>query len=915
MTDAVSPPVAEAPTSKAEVTAPRVQVLLTVVEGAQLDAALAMVRRQVYDPAPQVWVVGPAPDDLPEGVTAVATLEEAIARADQEIEYLWLLHSDARPRPDAMAALVSELERNEAALGGSKLLKAGTPDELESVGSATDVFGEPYTGLDEGEIDLQQYDVVREVAFVGSASMMVRRDLAQGLKGLDRLLPPVAAGLDFSQRTRLAGGKVISVPSSEVYHQGRCGEGRRGWREQAGRLRAMLTGYSPLTLMWVVPYDFLVSVADSMANLLLLRVRPLFDHARSWLWNLFHLPSTVAQRRRFKPVRTTGDEELFRFQARGSVRLREVGSELSSRILGLFDEDQALMRGSRRLVRSPGIWGALLAAFLVAVGMRSLLLTGMPNVGMSLPFEPPTVSLQRWAAGWNGSGLGSPAAVHPSVGLTGAVSWLWLGATGGARTLMTIAFGLLAIVGMGRLAGTAGLRGPGRYLAGLVLLAGPGTALLTGAGVWAALGAAAVLPWAVRSVLTHPSDRRRRVTRIGWALLLGTVLAAFSPLLVAVPLVVAALWRLWGAEGSSMLLALAALVGGVAAVPFLLGDPGWLADFDRRMGLATTPWWPGLVVVAALPLILLDRPVRELAGAGASLALLALIAARLPVGGPAFEESTLVMASMGAAMVAGAGLDVIAVEQRRIIAGLAAAAMVLMSLGVIGNGRLGLPAGDVNAELAFAVTLAEEGGPGRVLLASTERDDIPGEARAGPGFWYRLVDGSGMTHGEAWLPDPRLGDAALGRDLAAISTGSEPRPGSLLAPYAVDWVVLAGPTFRLDEVFEAQLDLVPTPINSGARIFRNSVSRPIADAEGDAVWERSAGGFAGRAGPGTVTLAVNHHHGWRPDPQQSEWAVTVSAAEGEAWFDGGNAYLLLALAAPATMVLAVGLIVVGRRLE
>src|SRR5690606_22875253 len=144
-----------------------------------------------------------------EGVRVAPDLETAIAEADQSIDYFWILHSDARPRPDALRALVTEVERNGAALGGSKLLVAGTPDVLESVGSATDVFGEPYSGLEEGEIDLQQYDVVREVAFVRSASMLVRRDLAQGLRGIDHLLPPIAAGLDLDRKsTRLNSSHV-----------------------------------------------------------------------------------------------------------------------------------------------------------------------------------------------------------------------------------------------------------------------------------------------------------------------------------------------------------------------------------------------------------------------------------------------------------------------------------------------------------------------------------------------------------------------------------------------------------------------------------------------------------------------------------------------------------------------------------
>ncbi|MGB8361952.1 MAG: hypothetical protein WCE80_11205, partial [Acidimicrobiia bacterium] len=173
-----TPQVADAETPEEKLGAPRVRVLLTMVDDADIDAALAVVQRQAYEPAPEIVVVGGERD----GILSAATLEEAIASTESTFEYLWLLHADARPRPDALAALVAEVERNEAALAGSKLLRAGSQDELESVGGATDVFGEPYSGIDVGEIDLEQYDVVREVAFVQSASMLVRRDIAQGLR-------------------------------------------------------------------------------------------------------------------------------------------------------------------------------------------------------------------------------------------------------------------------------------------------------------------------------------------------------------------------------------------------------------------------------------------------------------------------------------------------------------------------------------------------------------------------------------------------------------------------------------------------------------------------------------------------------------------------------------------------------------
>ena len=240
-----------------------------------------------------------------------------------DVEYLWILHSDARPRPDALAALVSELDRNEASLGGSKLLVAGTRDELESVGSATDVFGEPFSGLDEGEIDLQQYDVVREVAFVSSVSMLVRRDLAQGLAGARRS-PRAGSGRSRLLATGAARRRVGDHGS--LFRGLSPGSVPSGGPRMAGAGRPApghAQGLPPHHPGLGDPVPALRRPGRLLFNLILLRWRPAARHAASWGWNLLHLPSTITARRRFKPVRAFGDEELFRFQARGSVRLRD----------------------------------------------------------------------------------------------------------------------------------------------------------------------------------------------------------------------------------------------------------------------------------------------------------------------------------------------------------------------------------------------------------------------------------------------------------------------------------------------------------------------------------------------------------------------------------------------------------------
>ena len=807
---------------------------------------------------------------------------------------------------------MNELDRSEAALGGSKVLVAGTRGALESIGSATDVFGEPFSGLEEGEIDLQQYDVVREVAFVSSVSMLVRRDLAQGLRGLDPELPPGAAGLDFSQRARLAGGRVIIIPSSEVYHQGKCGESHRGWRERAGRLRAMLKAYRLLTLSWMIPFSLMVSVLDSIANLLLLRWRPGARHGAAWAWNLLHLPATISRRLRFKKVRLHGDEELFRFQARGSVCLRDIGFEISDRLLFMFDDNHVLARGAKRVWASPGIWGAILSAALVVFSARSILLTGVPVTGFSFPFEAPTAALDRFVAGWNDAGLGSPTGVHPSSAATGLVSLAWFGSEGSARVLLTLTFAILAVVGMGRLAGRLGFRGPGRYLSGLVLLAGPGTAAVVGAGSWLALGGAGILPWAVRSVVLHETDQSRSwLTHLGWAVIWSLLLAMFSPLLVVVPAVTAILWRLSGGRQARLLLGLAALTGIAVAAAFLVGDPGWVLEEERRLGFVIPDLLPVLVVVASLPMLAVGGRAGRLSGVGVLLALTGLLLVRLPVGGPGVEEAALIVSSFGAAIVVGSALDVLSADFRRLTASMAAAAILVLSVGSLADGRLGLPQGDENARLGFASALADESKAGRILIISTDRSLIPGEAKPGPGFWYRTIDGAGMTLDEVWLPPPLDGDKALSDAIVRISSGAELRPGLLLAEFAIDWVVIDGPSLSLEEILERQLDLVPTPLAQGARVYENPRSVPLAD-DGAGPWRRDGTGFAGEPGSERVRLAVNYDRGWSPSPERVGWATTISSTTGLASFSNGDRALLMAYAPALLFLVALVAIAIGR---
>ena len=258
-----------------------------------------------------------------------------------------------------------------------------------------------------------------------------------------------------------------------------------------------------------------------------------------------------------------------------------------------------------------------------------------------------------------------------------------------------------------------------------------------------------------------------------------------------------------------------------------------------------------------------------------------------------------------------AALDRLSFEPRRAIASVAAAAILVLSVGTMIDGRLGLPGGDLNEQFAFAETLAGEGGPGRILLLSTDRGDIPGEARPGPGVFYRLIDGDGMTQDEVWLPPEREGDIELDLILDRLATGVDIRPGAALAPFAIDWLVLDGDPSYLDDLLQTQLDLVPTPLDATARVYENPGARPIA-AGTSITWEKSGTGFSGVAAQQRITIAVNQDEDWSPDPVLAGWAMTVDGSDGVARYLPDTAAYILPVLALAMLASALGAIIVGR---
>lgn len=893
----------------------RIRVAVLAVDDAGLAATLAAVERQVYEIA-DVTIVDPDgaisdPGDMP----LVGEFAEFVASLDQDTDLVWIVHGDARPRPDALGALVTELERNDASLVGSKIIDAFSENRLESVGSATDVFGEPYTGLDPDEVDLEQYDVVRDVAFVSAVSMLVRRDLLRGLRGIDPLLPPVAAGMDFSQRARVAGGRVMVAPSSEVLHERTCRDDVAGWREWAGRMRSMLKAYRLITLAWVVPIGTMLGFLDGIARLVLGTARPLGDFWRALAWNLIHLPGSLTARNSVRAVRQVGDEELFRYQVSGSVRLRSLVADVGERFgwviddePGIVDEDEVEDEGT-----AAGPVVAVLGLVVVALATRSFWAGTLPQVGFTFRVSDVAVALDGFAGGWNPAGLGSSEPVHPSAAFFAAFEWV---SGGWSAMFRVVVAGLLvsAFFGAGRLLKELGVPGPSRHLAGVVAVIGVGTGAFAAdadlAG-WLAIGptlvtlALVAMPW--------PTTLWTRLGRAGLLALAAGSAALLAPGSVVVVVVVGVLLWLWVPDfrvGVAARALLAADIGLLVVAPYLaavtaaeLVRAGPI--YDLRPGFLPAVGLAG-AVVGTVAFGSARR--RQLAAVSGLLLALGLWYPTVQVAqgdlGAAVALATVVGVVVGVGSAIGFERDASrVVTVGRAAATLAAAFVVAAGLVHVVNGRVGFPEDQWSERLAFTTSLASESDSARVLVVG-DPSEIPGESRTAGGFHYRLVPLSGPGLESARLGEPRLGDDALAGLVEAIAGGELVRPGQALAEFGIGWVaVVDDPAFTA--AMAAQVDMNEVAVSEELTVFANSVDAPRAVDSNGTVWLAEGNRLRGPSGPGTVRIADNASPRWQPDWEQDNWANRVSAETGLAVYEPNPLRRILGWISLAVMVLGI----------
>ena len=153
------------------------------------------------------------------GGAVKAGLEALAPEKGRASEWIWLLHDDAAPAPDALAELLHAVERAPSVtVAGCKQLDWDAERRLIDAGLSTSRWAERLTLIEADELDQGQYDGRTDTFAVNSAGMLVRRDVWEQLQGFDPALPGTGDDVDLCWRNWLAGNRVVVVPSARMYH-------------------------------------------------------------------------------------------------------------------------------------------------------------------------------------------------------------------------------------------------------------------------------------------------------------------------------------------------------------------------------------------------------------------------------------------------------------------------------------------------------------------------------------------------------------------------------------------------------------------------------------------------------------------------------------------------------------------------
>lgn len=348
---------------------PSVCVIVVHYEGLEmLEKCLESLSKTNYENFQAILVDNGSKDDLQRLTTRARDYNLEVIRSNINLgvvsgknlalrraktDYVVLLDEDTVVESDWLNELIQEAEKD-TKIGACqpKLISLRDSRFFEyngACGGMLDIYGVPLTRgriFDLAEEDYGQYNKPVEIFWASGAALFLRTSAVQEVGLQDETFWSQMEEIDLCWRIRLGGYKVLSVPSSVVYHLGgKTMLSEKFYLKNRNNLIMIIKNYSGRNLVHFLP---LRMVQDSFSFIYYLikkeraRSMPII---RAYVWLLKNFNLALSRRHASQRTRRVGDKEIIDVMVRKSVAIQHyiLGRKYFSQLSGLPTEIENYM--------------------------------------------------------------------------------------------------------------------------------------------------------------------------------------------------------------------------------------------------------------------------------------------------------------------------------------------------------------------------------------------------------------------------------------------------------------------------------------------------------------------------------------------------------------------------------------------
>jgi len=227
-------------------------------------------------------------------------------------EYIVFVNPDTVADPEWLAELIKPLESDQTITATtSKVLIYYQKDRINTCSNKNHPTGLTFCrGLNKSADEFNNY---QEVSSVSGCSFAVRKDMLKNINGFDPDFFLYQEDADLSWRIRFAGGKIMYVPKSIIYHKFKLSI--TPWKEfylERNRYLILLKNLDSATLLFLLP-SLIVTEILTMSHAVLNGPKYIKSKLLAYLWILRNTKTVFAKRRETLSKKKISDKEFFNF--------------------------------------------------------------------------------------------------------------------------------------------------------------------------------------------------------------------------------------------------------------------------------------------------------------------------------------------------------------------------------------------------------------------------------------------------------------------------------------------------------------------------------------------------------------------------------------------------------------------------